>query len=93
MLPGPGSGPGSVLCMIRERHVILKTAFHYRLRPSPSDKQGWQSTCLSGFTLTELWIIVFKPTHNVVGILTFQTSVSIFSGRGFEDIEDVTSLA
>ena len=24
MLPGPG--PGSVLCMIRERHVILKTA-------------------------------------------------------------------
>ena len=26
MLPGPG--PGSVLCMIRERHVILKAALH-----------------------------------------------------------------
>ena len=31
MLPGPGPGPGSVLCMIHERHVILKTAFHFRL--------------------------------------------------------------
>ena len=29
MLPGPG--PGSVLCMIRERHVILKAALHSRL--------------------------------------------------------------
>ena len=29
MLPDPG--PGSVLCMIRERHVILKAAFHSRL--------------------------------------------------------------
>ena len=29
MLPGPG--PGSVLCMIRERHVILKTMLHSRL--------------------------------------------------------------
>ena len=27
MLPGPGS----VLCMIRERHVILKAALHSRL--------------------------------------------------------------
>ena len=29
MLPGPG--PDSVLCMIRERHVILKAALHSRL--------------------------------------------------------------
>ena len=29
MLPGPGPGP--VLCMIRERHVILKAALHSRL--------------------------------------------------------------
>ena len=29
MLPGPG--PGSVLCVIRERHVILKAALHSRL--------------------------------------------------------------
>ena len=29
MLPGPG--PGSVLCMIRERHVILKVTLHFRL--------------------------------------------------------------
>ena len=29
MLPGPG--PGSELCMIRERHVILKAALHSRL--------------------------------------------------------------
>ena len=29
MLPGPG--PGSVLCMIRERHVILKAALHSSL--------------------------------------------------------------
>ena len=29
MLPGPG--PGSVLCMIREMHVILKAALHSRL--------------------------------------------------------------
>ena len=26
--PGPGPGPGPVLCMIRERHVILKAALH-----------------------------------------------------------------
>ena len=32
MLPGPG--PGSVLCMIRERHVILKAALHSRLATS-----------------------------------------------------------
>ena len=29
MLPGPG--PGYVLCMVRERHVILKAALHSRL--------------------------------------------------------------
>ena len=29
MLPGPGPGP--VLCMIRERHVILKVVLHTRL--------------------------------------------------------------
>ena len=27
----PGPGPGSVLYMIRERHVILKAALHSRL--------------------------------------------------------------
>ena len=27
----PGLGPGSVLCMIRESHVILKAALHSRL--------------------------------------------------------------
>ena len=27
----PGHDPGSVLCMIRERHVILKMASHSRL--------------------------------------------------------------
>ena len=27
----PGPGPGPVLCMIRERHVILKAALHSRL--------------------------------------------------------------
>ena len=32
MLPGPGPGP--VLCMIRERHVILKAALHSRLAVS-----------------------------------------------------------
>ena len=26
-----GPGPGPVLCMIRERHVILKAALHSRL--------------------------------------------------------------
>ena len=29
MLPGPGPGP--VLCMIRERHIILKAALHSSL--------------------------------------------------------------
>ena len=29
MLPGPSPGP--VLCMIRERHVILKAALYFRL--------------------------------------------------------------
>ena len=32
MLPGPE--PGSVLCMIRERHVILKAALHSKLAVS-----------------------------------------------------------
>ena len=27
-LQGPGTGPGPVLCMIRERHVILEAALH-----------------------------------------------------------------
>ena len=31
MLPGPGPGPGPVMCMIRERHVLLKAAIHSRL--------------------------------------------------------------
>ena len=29
MLPGPG--PGSVLCVIRERHVVLKAVLYSRL--------------------------------------------------------------
>ena len=27
----PGRGPGSVLCVIRERHVVLKAVLHSRL--------------------------------------------------------------
>ena len=27
----PGTDPGPVLCMIRERHVILNAALHFRL--------------------------------------------------------------
>ena len=41
-------GPGSVLCMIHERHVILKVVLHTKLtvyapinvRPSPHPGQG-----------------------------------------------------
>ena len=49
------SGPGFVLCMIRESHIILKTAFHSRLAVNLA-----AASLLLGMLYCPVWLNLFN---------------------------------
>ena len=62
MLPAwPGPGPGPVLCMIREKHVILKAALH----------SGLYSCVAAGSYIIMLYCLVYSLNKLMLVLLSF----------------------